>query len=566
MTKKSKKFDWNRRRVLQGLGTAGVLGLAGCTGGDGDSEDGSSDGSSGTSSDGSSGTGSDGATEGASAGMSGGKLRLAQVKSPIEFDPIVLNDVPSDEVAILIFEGLYGYDEGTGVVPVLATGEPEVSDDGTTWTVPMTSEATFSNGDPVTPEDVAYSFRAPVEEETENAAELNMVDTIETGDAEVTFNLKYPFGAFLNNLTWPVVPKAVREDDREAFNTQQPIGSGPFVFEEWQEGNFVRLSRNDEYWGEPMANLSEVELVPVEEATTRVTTLKNGENDVVKEIPPKQYPVVENIGDASIQEVPGVGYFYLAFNCKEGPTADPTVREAIDYVFNMDQAVSSYVEPTGIRQYSPFPASLLENWDLPIDEWKGIPHDKDIERANALFEEAGVSKDYQWKIIVPPDDKREQIGISVSNGLKEAGFGNVSVQRLDWGAFLDKYNTGSADDYNMYTLGWSGSPDPDAFTYYLFGRTEDTLGVTNGTYYGENSEAGKQAAQKIVSARESADKSERTRLYSEAVTTILEERAHLPSYNLKNSFGVKEYVNDFIPHPVDQFHLSTDHNNVSVNK
>jgi peptide/nickel transport system substrate-binding protein len=228
--------------------------------------------------------------------------------------------------------------------------------------------------------------------------------------------------------------------------------------------------------------------------------------------------------------------------------------------------VSSYVVPTGVRQYSPLPASVAEDWDMPVDQWQNIPHEKDIDEATALFEEAGVPMDYQWKIIVPPDDKREQIGVTVSNGLKEVGFDNVSVQRLDWGAFLDKYVTGNENDYNMYTLGWSGTPDPDSFTYFLLGRTDDTLGVTNGTYWGANSEAGKQAAQQFVQARESASRSERQQLYQEAITTMLEERAHLPAYNLKNSFGVKEYVNDFTSHPVDSFHITTNHNNVSVDK
>jgi peptide/nickel transport system substrate-binding protein len=118
----------------------------------------------------------------------------------------------------------------------------------------------------------------------------------------------------------------------------------------------------------------------------------------------------------------------------------------------------------------------------------------------------------------------------------------------------------------MYTLGWSGDPDPDAFTYFLLGRTDDTLGVTNGTYWGNNSDAGEQAAEKFVQARQSADREERQQLYAEAITTVLEERAHLPAYNLKNSFGVKEYVSDFTSHPVDSFHVATNHNNVSVDE
>lgn len=534
----------DRRRLLQGLGGAGAVALAGCMGG--------GDGGGGT------GTGSPG-------GSGGGKLNFAQVKSPIEFDPIVLNDVPSGEIAGKIFEGLYEYDSGINLVPALADGDPQPSQDRTTWTVTLKEGPKFQNGDDVTPEDVKYSFMAPVQEETQNAQEVNMIDSISIDGRDVTFELKYPYAAFKYVLTRAVVPKSVREQDKDAFNTKNPVGSGAFTFDGWEEGNYVRISRWEDYWGEQSPNLGQIEFKPVTEGTTRVTTLRNGTNHVVKEIPPKQWSTVEGMSGASIEAVPGIGYFYLAFNCNEGPTTDPKVREAIDYCFDMDQAVANYVEPTGVRQYSPLPRSMAETWNMPLDEWQQIPHGKDIDQANSLFEEAGVSRDYAWKIIVPPDDKREQIGVTVSNGLKEAGFSNVSVQRLDWGAFLDAYVSGKADDYNMYTLGWAGVPDPDSFTYYMFAPTDDVQGVTDGTFYSQSSDRAATACQKFVTARESADRAERKRLYTEGITTVLEDRAHIPAYNLKNSFGVANAVEDFAAIPTTEaFHIFSNHNNVSL--
>jgi peptide/nickel transport system substrate-binding protein len=544
-----------RRRVLQGIGGAGVASMAGCisqiTGGGG-----------------------------------GGTLNIGQAKSPIEFDPVVLNDVPSALVADQIFEGLYHYDEGTGHVPALADGEPEVNDAGDVWTVNLVEGATFQNGDPVTAEDVRYSFLAPREEQTENASEVNMIDTIEAvDDTTVQFNLSYPYGAFKHTLHRSVVPASVRgelglentptgtatpvqkdQESKNTFNKEDPVGSGPFEFVDWQEGEFVELQRYDDYWGDESPSLSSIRFEPVEEATTRVTTLSNGENDVIQGVPPNVWTQVKNMGNASIESEPGISYFYLAFNCKEGPTADPKVREAIDYTFNMDQAVENFVQPAGVRQYSPLPKSVAEDWDMPLDEWESIPHDKDIDKAASMLEDAGVPKDYSWNIIVPPDDKREQIGVTVSNGLSEAGWENVTVQRLDWGPFLKKYISGDPNDYNMYTLGWAGTPDPDAFTYFLFGRTEDTLGVTNGTFYGANSESGKTVAEKFLTARESADREERQQLYQSAITTLLEDRAHIPSYNLKNSFGVADRVKDFDAHPVSQMHIFSSHNDTKLSE
>jgi peptide/nickel transport system substrate-binding protein len=252
-----------------------------------------------------------------------------------------------------------------------------------------------------------------------------------------------------------------------------------------------------------------------------------------------------------------MGYFYLAFNCNEGPTTDPEVREAIDYTFSMDQAVENFVEPTGVRQYSPLPETVAEDWDMPLDEWQDIPNDKDIDEAKSILDgNDNVPDDWTARVIVPPDDKREQLGITVANGIEEAGY-SANVQRLDWGAFLDQYVSGDPDDYNMYTLGWSAAIDPDDYLYYFF--AEESHGVTDGTYYNEISD-------QVVEARRTPEREERQQMYEEAITTMLEDRAHLPSYNLKNSFGVRGYVSDFRAHPINSFSLVSDWNNVSLDQ
>jgi peptide/nickel transport system substrate-binding protein len=551
---------FTRRRLLRGVAATGIAGVAGCTGGDASGDGSDDDGDGGTTTTGVDTASGTEPTETATQSAAGGTVRHAQVKSPIEFDPVVAVDRPSLQVIWQVFEGLYAYDDGTGLVPKLAAGDPEVSEGATRYVVEIADGARFQNGDPVTATDVAYSFRAPVEEETPNASELDMIDSIAALDGStVQFDLKYPFGPFRHTLTWPIVPKAEREADTAAFGTESPVGSGQFRFVEFAEGQHVTLARWDDYWDEPVANLAGLEFVPIEEPTTRVTAFKTGEVDVFTQLPPKLYGTVDDMADASIYEAPGPAYFHLAFNCKEGPTADARIREAVDYAFSMDQAVANFVEPTGVRQYSPLSRPMAEEWDMPVEEWKRIPHDKDLDAAKALFDDVGVPDDYHWTIIVPPDDKRENIGITVGNGLQELGF-DATVTRLDWGAFLETFTSGNEDDYNMYMYGMWSRVDPDDI-YYMFARTDDVLGVSQGTYYD-----GAQVSDWLVQARKSADREERQRLYERAITRVLEDRAHLPAYNLKNNNAVKEYVKDFAAHPVESFHYVSSHNNVSVEK
>ncbi|RAW45997.1 ABC transporter substrate-binding protein [Halorubrum sp. 48-1-W] len=492
------------------------------------------------------------------------ELYFGQVKGPLDMDPIVINDVPSAQIAGQVYDGLYEYDSGVGIVPKIAAEEPTIERDGTRYVIPLREDAEFQNGDPVTADDVVHTLLAPAEEETENAAEVDMIDTAEAVDeTTVQVDLAFPYGAFETTLVRSVVNKSVRTDDREAYNTD-PVGSGPYELVEWEPENFATLERWDGYWDDSngLPNVATIEFDPIEEQTTRVTELETGNLDIIETIPPQLYETVENNENATIDEEPGVGYFYLAFNCGDGPTTDPVVREAVDYSFSMDQAVENFVEPAGVRQISPYPRTMAEEWDFPLDEWGDVQHDRDLETAEQLFEEAGVAMDYEWRIIVPPDDMREQIGVSIGDGLQNVGFENVEVQRLDWGTFTEAYQSddgpSSEDEFNMYTLGWSGSPDPDAFAYHLL--SQEVEGVTNGTFHDYD-----EASDMILEARESADREERRQLYIDATTELLEGRVHLPAYNLNNSYGIHERVSDFSAHAISsEIQIFTGHNNVAV--
>jgi len=517
----------SRRRVLAGAGGVTALALAGCSGPS---------------------TGGE---------ATGGTLTYGQPESFVTLDPVVLNDVPSGQIAGQIFEGPYEYDTTLDLVPLLAAEAPTVERSGQRWIVPLDPDATFQNGDPVTAEDVAYSYTAPLAEGTRNAGEVAMIeDATPVDERTVQFDLAFQFGAFDHYLTRSVVPKAVRDPDREGF-AAEPVGSGPFQLERATQGEEAVLTRWDDYWGEPRPALDGITFVPVPEGTTRVTTLETGETDVIESVPPNSWETVRTMDDARLESVLGVNYVYLAFNCNEGPTADPQVREAIDYAFSMDRAVSRFVEPTGERVSSPIPPGLADAWDFPTEEWASVGHERDIDRATSLLDDAdSVPDDWEATIIVPPDEKRENVAVSVANGIREAGYG-ARVQRLDLGTFAERYTTGSADDYTLYALGWSGVPDPDTFLYFLFAH--DAIGSTNGTYY--RNEAMNDA---ILAARQATDQERRRQRYEDVVRTVLDDRVHLPAYTQANSFGVSSRVQDWLPHPVSGFDVVSSENNVTL--
>jgi len=496
---------------------------------------------------------------GGSTAMPGGKLSIGQAKSGVHFDPIRQMSVPASLVANRMYSTIYTYGEGTEIQPEIATELPEVSDDGTRWTFDVREDAMFQNGDSVTPEDVAYSIEQPVAEETQLAADFNMIDSVAVDGQTITIDLAFPYAVFQHSLVQQVVPKSVREEKKvEEGWTEGWIGSGPFQLVEFREGEHAQLESWDDYWGK-RPKLADVEFVPIPEPTTRLTSFQNNDVRVIQDIPPKLWGTIEGMNDATIYERPAINYFYAAFNCNEGPTTDPEVRRAVDLAFSMDDAVSNFVEPTGVRVNSPIPAAISSDWGFSTEEWADIQSDKDIDEAKSILDSnENVPDDWEMKIIVPPDDKRQQIGTSIGNGLSEAGY-DATVQRLDWGTYLQEFLSGNSDSYNLYVLGWAGPPDPSDFLYNLF--AQEMAGVNQGHFY-ENDELD----QHINDARESTDREKRKELYEKAVPIILEERVNIPSYTLKNTWAVKDTVKDFTNHPIGYVNprLVTGYNNVSV--
>ncbi|WP_230455359.1 ABC transporter substrate-binding protein, partial [Halorubrum sp. BV1] len=337
--------DWqdNRRKFLQAAASAGLVGLAGCTGGDGTETP--------TETDSDSSGGDDDTDAQTATPMRGGSLKFAQTSSPVELDPVNNNGGNySIMLKNLVYSPVLGYDRNTNLVPILAEEIPTL--EGNEFTLNLDADATFHNGDQVTAEDVKYTFEATVEEQTSYASNFSIVDTIEH------FTLTEPYVPILHAIAHPVAPKSVREEDPEGFGIDTFVGSGPFEVTDFQENEKVTMAGWDDYWGNGSPHLDEVTFTPINEPTNRVTQLQTGEQDVINRIPPQFWSTVQNMSDADVIEGPSLSYQFAAFNQNEGECAKRDVRLAIDHCVDLDQAIDQYIKPGGGRIYSPVPASV----------------------------------------------------------------------------------------------------------------------------------------------------------------------------------------------------------------
>jgi len=174
----------------------------------------------------------------------GGELVLARLEEPLSLDPILITDNGSIYLQEQIFETLVVPDEtGAGLAPGLAESW-EVSDDGLTYTFHM-RDAKFSNGDPVTAEDVVFSLRRAADPNVSQYAfvyqAIASIDALDEKTVQVKLAQPYaPLLSAISLFTGLTVPKKIYEADPEGFGNK-PIGSGTFMVEEYTRGDRVVL-------------------------------------------------------------------------------------------------------------------------------------------------------------------------------------------------------------------------------------------------------------------------------------------------------------------------------------
>ena len=209
--------DWQeqRRKFLKAAAAGGLVGLAGCTGGDSTATDTESDAEPGE---------SDGTDAQTSTPARGGSLNFAQTSSPVELDPVNNNGGNySIMLKNLVYSPVLGYDRNTNLVPILAEEVPTL--EGNEFTLNLDPDARFHNGDQVTAEDVKYTFMSTIEEGTSYASNFSVVDTIDIeDDTTAHFTLTEPYVPILHAIAHQVVPKSVREEDPDAFGIDTFVG------------------------------------------------------------------------------------------------------------------------------------------------------------------------------------------------------------------------------------------------------------------------------------------------------------------------------------------------------
>ncbi len=442
-----------------------------------------------------------------------GSSAHAQSTSPSGDDKIILRiGVAADLTSDNVFAASAGSDWGVAttqydmlqkfsvadltVAPSLATG-CEPNEDSTVWTCTLRDGLRWSDGEPLTSEDVAFSYRFVIDNKIpQYKSDFKGDPTFTTPDehtlvwtaSEPTFAPSLPPWVY-------IVPEHVWAQydglplkEIKAVSGLNPVVSGPFMLTSWTEGQGFTMSRNPYFWGQaPIIDQLDYRVYTNQEAM--IQALKNGEIDIADGLTPSLINSLGSTPNITVQKVVSDWWLNLAFNFGgQGPNANPLpalqnleVRQAIQMAIDkqaiVDKVYQGSATPgdTIIR-----PASAYWHLDIPADQELAF----DPEAARAKLDQAGYvdtdndgvredpSTGEPLVMTMPASSDTTgavEAGELIVGFLKEIGI-TVELKSATDSKMNDYWGSGDFDAYIWY---WSGNPDPD---YQLFVFTSEQCG------------------------------------------------------------------------------------------
>ncbi len=348
----------------------------------------------------------------------------------------------------------------------------EVSEDGLTYTFKLKPGLTFASGNPITAEDVAWSFERVVKLNKSPAFIIqqfgltgdNVMEKAKAVDPMTfVFTVDKPYAPsfVLNCLTATVASvvdsKLVKEHaavvtasadykyDNDFGNDwlkTNYAGSGPYSMRDWRANELVVLERNDNYYGEK-AKLQRVIYRHVKESATQRLMLETGDIDVARNLEPGDLDAVSANADLTTTGAPKGTIYYISLNQKNPNLAKPEVREAFKYLVNYDAIGETLIKGIGEIHQTFLPKGVLG----AIDE---NPYTFDVAKAKELLEKAGLKDGFTVTMDVRNTQPVTGIAESFQQSLSQAGV-KMDIIPGDGKQTLTKYR---ARNHDMYIGQW----------------------------------------------------------------------------------------------------------------
>jgi len=440
-------------------------------------------------------------------------LRMGASSYTGVFNPIMNDNTYDDYVTQCLFESLADNNSEGEMIPELA--EWTLSDDKLTYTFKLKDGIKFSDGTPMTTEDVAFTYMT-IADPDYNGARAYAVSSLvgyteyhsgakDTFDGikiidDKTISFTYSEGkaapANIENFIYGIIPKHYYKyetwEDFLALN-EKPLGSGLMVFDNWEPKQFIKLMKNTNYWNP--SNAAKIDGILISEVPEEsiISALQTNQIDFGNpSASAENLESMEALDNISVANFLGNGYTYMCFNCTRPKLADVKVRQALMYALNRKEFINAqYGEGLASIGMAPISPS---SWAFP-GESELNAYEFDMEKAGKLMDEAG------WKMGTDgfryKDGEKFHVGWLVytdspwpttlssmaADTWKQLGV-ELEVELMDFDTVQSR--TGDPEpkdkDFDIYTMGFSLSIDPDP-TGALFDDNAYCAGGFNASGY-----------------------------------------------------------------------------------
>ncbi len=417
-----------------------------------------------------------------------------------------------------------------------------VSDDGLTYTFKLKPGLKFASGNPVTAEDVAWSFERAVKLDKSPAFILtqfgltgdNVTEKAKATDAQTfvfTVDQAYAPSFVLNCLTAtvgavldqklvlenvkPVTPTDEYKYDNDFGNEWLKTGyagSGPFKLREWRANEVIVLERNENYYGE-QAKLARVIYRHMKESSGQRLALEAGDIDVARNLEPGDFDAVSKNADLATTNAPKGTVYYISLNQKNANLAKPEVREAFKYLVDYDAIGSTLIKGIGEIHQSFLPKGVLG----ALDE---NPYKLDVAKAKELLTKAGLADGFTVTMDVRNGQPVTGIAESFQQTLGQAGV-KLEIIPGDGKQTLTKYR---ARNHDMYIGQWGMDYfDPNSNAETFTSNPDNSDEGKNKTLAWRNAWDVPELTKKTKDALLERDSAKRAETYKELQKTVLGE-------------------------------------------
>ena len=395
--------------------------------------------------------------------------------------PLLASDASSHQIAGLVYNGLVRYDQNLKLEGELAESW-EVSADGQTITFHLRHGVKWHDGAPFTAADVMFTYQLIIDPKTPTAY---AGDFVQVKEAKVidpyTFQVVYeqPFAPALASWGLSILPKHLLagKDITKSPLSRHPIGTGPYMFDQWLSGEKIELTANPDYFeGQPYIDRYRYRIIP--DSATMFLELKAGNLDWMGLTPiqyDRQTAGKKFKGKFNKYRYLSFSYTYLGYNLKNPLFQDRRVRQALSFAINKQELIDGVLLGYGRVATGPYKP---DTWFYHQPE---TTYPYNPEKAKQLLREAGwedhdgdgrLDKDgkpFAFTVMTNQGNAlRAQTAEIIQRRLEEIGI-KMKIRIVEWSAFINEFI--DKRKFEAVILGWTTGQDPDMFDIWHSSKT-----------------------------------------------------------------------------------------------